>query len=53
MLRMFAMAFKRFQVFYLSFFMLQVLHLDISKVDQDIGHVATVFQMYVPMFHLF
>jgi hypothetical protein len=28
-----------FQVFYLLFFMLQVLHLDVSKVDRDVRHV--------------
>jgi hypothetical protein len=28
--------------------MLQVLHLDVSKVDQDVTHVAMVFQPYVP-----
>ena len=51
MLRKFAMAFQVFfyksfrrmlQVF-LLFFMLQVLHLDVSKVDRDVGHVAMVF----------
>jgi hypothetical protein len=25
-----------------------MLYLDVSKVDRDIGHVAVVFQMYVP-----
>jgi hypothetical protein len=30
------------------FCMLQVLHLDILKVDQDVTHVAMVFQLYVP-----
>jgi hypothetical protein len=25
-----------------------VLHLDILKVDQDVAHVAMVFQLYVP-----
>jgi hypothetical protein len=27
--------------------MLQVLHLDVSKVDRDVTHVAMVFQLYV------
>ena len=27
--------------------MLQVFHLDVSKVDQDVAHVAMVFQLYV------
>ena len=27
--------------------MLQVLHLDVSKVDRDVEHVAMVFQLYV------
>jgi hypothetical protein len=26
---------------------LQVLHLDVSKVDRDVTHVAMVFQLYV------
>jgi hypothetical protein len=30
------------------FCMLQVLHLNVSKVDRDIAHVAMVFQLYVP-----
>jgi hypothetical protein len=25
-----------------------VLHLDVSKVDRDVAHVAMVFQLYVP-----
>jgi hypothetical protein len=25
-----------------------VLHLDVSKVDQDVAHVSMVFQLYVP-----
>ena len=29
------------------FCMLQVLHLDVSKVDQDVARVAMVFQLYV------
>jgi hypothetical protein len=29
------------------FCMLQVLHLDVSKVDRDVAHVAMVFQLYV------
>jgi hypothetical protein len=28
--------------------MLQVLHMDVSKVDRDVGHVVMVFQVYVP-----
>jgi hypothetical protein len=28
--------------------MLQVLHLDILKVDWDVAHVAKVFELYVP-----
>jgi hypothetical protein len=27
--------------------MLQVLHLDVSKVDRDVAYVAMVFQLYV------
>jgi hypothetical protein len=33
---------------YLFFCMLQVLHLDISKIDRNVAHVAMVFQLYVP-----
>jgi len=40
--RCFCKCFKRlFQVFYLSFFMLQLLHLDISKVDRTL-HMGCV-----------
>jgi hypothetical protein len=28
--------------------MLQVLHLDVSKVDPDVADVAMVFQLYIP-----
>jgi hypothetical protein len=35
-------------VFNLSSFYVASVHLDISKVDRDVRHVATVFQMYVP-----
>jgi hypothetical protein len=28
--------------------MLQVLHLDVLKIDRDVAHVAMVFQLYVP-----
>jgi hypothetical protein len=28
--------------------MLQVLHLNVSKVDRDVDHVAMVFQVCVP-----
>jgi hypothetical protein len=31
------------------FYMLQVLHLDVSKIDRDVAHVAMVFQLYVPI----
>ena len=27
--------------------MLQVLHLDVSKVDQCVAHVAMMFQLYI------
>jgi hypothetical protein len=42
--------FKRIsQLFHLSSFcILQVLHLDVSKVDRDVAHVAMVFELYVP-----
>ena len=45
----FCKCFKRmFQVFSFVFFcILQVLHLDVSKVDRDVAHVAIVFQLYV------
>ena len=37
------------QVFHLSSFcMLQVLNLDVSKVNRDVAHVAMMFQLYVP-----
>jgi hypothetical protein len=29
------------------FCMLQVLHLDVSKVDRDVAYVAMMFQLYV------
>jgi hypothetical protein len=29
------------------FCILQVLHLDVSKVDRDIAHITRVFQLYV------
>ena len=29
------------------FCMLQVLHLDVLKVDRDVAHVAMLFQLYV------
>jgi hypothetical protein len=28
--------------------MLQVLNLDVSKVDRDVAHVVMMFQLYVP-----
>jgi hypothetical protein len=34
-------------VSYVLFCMLDVLHLDVSKRDQDVGHAAMVFQVYV------
>jgi hypothetical protein len=42
-----------FQTYVLSvssvfFYMLQVLHLDVSKVDRDVAHIAVVFQLYAP-----
>ena len=48
--RCFCKCFKcMFQVFSFVFFcILQVLHLDVSKVDRDVGHVVMVFQVYVP-----
>jgi hypothetical protein len=27
--------------------MLQMLHLDVSKIDRDVAHIAMVFQLYV------
>jgi hypothetical protein len=30
------------------FCMLQVLYLDVSKVNRDVAHVTLVFQLYVP-----
>ena len=30
------------------FCMLQVLHLNVSKVDRDVAHVAIAFQVYAP-----
>jgi hypothetical protein len=35
------------------FFMLQVLHQNVSKVDWDIAHVTMVFKLYVPNVYLF
>ena len=35
-------------VSFVFFCMLQVLHLDVSKVDRDVGHVVMVVQVYVP-----
>jgi hypothetical protein len=28
--------------------MLQVLHLDVSKVDRDVAYVTMMFELYVP-----
>jgi hypothetical protein len=55
MLRIFTMILQVFQIHVSSvssvfclFFMLQVLHLDVSKIGQDVGRVAMIFQVYVP-----
>jgi hypothetical protein len=37
-----------FQVFHIFFYVLQMLHLYVSKVYQDVAHVAMVFELYVP-----
>jgi hypothetical protein len=35
-------------VLFVFFYMLQVLYLNVSKVDRDVGHVAMLFQVCVP-----
>jgi hypothetical protein len=63
MLRMLAMAFRVFffasfsnafsSISSVFFCTLQVLHLDVSKINQDVGHVAMVFKCVSKIFYLF